>query len=84
MSIQAEILRSIEIMVQEALKKYERTELAAVVEGTHNGKYVVSTDGKSYEVKDGINLHPSVGTPVWIKLPYGTGNMTDAYIMAKR
>ncbi len=84
MSIQAEILRSIEIMVQEALKKYERTEVAAVVESANNGKYMVSIDGYQYEVKDGINLNPSVGTPVWVKLPNGTGNMTGAYIMAKR
>ena len=84
MSIQAEIIRSIEIMVQEALRKYEKTEVAAVVEATRNGKYVVTIDGYQYEVSDGINLRPSVGTPVWVKLPNGTGNMTGAYIMARR
>ena len=84
MSIQAEILKSIEIMVQEALRKYEKTEMAAVVEAVNGDKYVVTIDGYQYEVKDGINLRPSVGTPVWVKLPYGTGNMTGAYIMAKR
>lgn len=84
MSIQAEILKSIEIMVQEALRKYEKTEVAAVVEAVRNGKYVVTIDGYQYEVNDGINLRPSVGTPVWVKLPNGTGNMTGAYIMARR
>ena len=84
MSIQAEILKSIEIMVQEALRKYEKTEMAAVVEAVNGDKYVVTIDGYQYEVKDGINLRPSVGTPVWVKLPNGTGNMTGAYIMAKR
>lgn len=84
MNIQAEILKSIEIMVQKALRKYERTEMAAVVEAVNGDKYTVTIDGYKYEVKDGINLNPSVGTPVWVKLPNGTGNMTGAYIMAKR
>lgn len=84
MSIQSEILKSIEIMVQEALRKYEKTEVAAVVEAVSGDKYVVTIDGYQYEVKDGINLRPSVGTPVWVKLPNGTGNMTGAYIMARR
>ena len=84
MSIQAEILKSIEIMVQEALRKYEKTEMAAVVEAVKGDKYIVTIDGYQYEVKDGINLNPSIGTPVWVKLPNGTGNMTGAYIMAKR
>lgn len=84
MSIQQEILKSIDIMVQEALKKYEHTEIATVIEAVNGDKYTVSVDGTQYDVKDGINLNPSIGTPVWVKLPYGTGNMTGAYIMAKR
>lgn len=84
MSIQQEVLRSIEIMVQESIAKFQNTEIASVVEEVNGDKYIISIDGNRYEVKDGINLQPSVGTPVWIKLPYGKGNMTGAYIMAKR
>ena len=85
MSIQEEILHSIEIMVQESIHKFQNTEIAAIVnEVTADGLYVVDIDGIAYTVKDGINLNPSVGTPVWVKLPYGTGNMTGAYIMARR
>lgn len=84
MSIQQEILRSIEIMVQESIDKLQNTEIASVVEAVKGDKYTVSIDGYKYEVKDGINLRPSVGTPVWVKCPYGKGNMTGAYIMARR
>lgn len=84
MSIQEEILKSIDIMVQRAIKKYQITEVASVVEAVNGEKYTVSLDGNRFDVKDGINLKPSVGTPVWIKLPNGTGNLSGAYIMAKR
>ncbi len=84
MSIKEEILKAIDILVQKAIEKYEHNEIATVVEAVNGNKYAVMIDGTRYEVKDGINLKPSVGTPVWVKLPYGTGNMTGAYIMAKR
>lgn len=84
MSIQDELLKSIQIMIDEAAKKVQSAEYASVVESVKNGKYTVSIDGYKYEVKDGINLQPTVGTPVWIKCPYGIGNMTGAYIMARR
>lgn len=84
MSIQQEVLRSIEIMVQESIAKFQNTEIASVVEEKNGSDYIVSIDGNRYAVKDGINLQPKVGTPVWVKLPYGRGNMTGAYIMARR
>lgn len=84
MSIQQEVLRSIEIMVKEAIAKYENTEIASVVEEVNGNQYIITIDGNSYAVKDGVKLNPTVGTPVWVKLPYGKGNMTDAYIMARR
>ena len=84
MSIQDELLKSMQIMIEEAAKKIQSAEYASVVESVRNGKYTVSIDGYKYEVKDGINLQPTVGTPVWVKCPYGKGNMTGAYIMARR
>lgn len=84
MSIQQEVLRSIEIMVQESIAKFQNTELASVVEEVNGSEYIVSIDGNRFAVKDGINLQPTVGTPVWVKCPYGRGNMTGAYIMARR
>lgn len=84
MSIQQEILKSIEIMVQESIDKLQNAEIASVVEAVNDGMYTVSIDGYKFEVKDGVNLRPSVGTPVWVKCPYGKGNMTGAYIMARR
>lgn len=84
MSIQQEILKSIEIMVQESIDKLQNAEIASVVEAVNDGMYTISIDGYKFEVKDGVNLRPSVGTPVWVKCPYGKGNMTGAYIMARR
>lgn len=84
MSIQEELLKSIEIMVEEAARRVQVAEYASVVEAVNNGKYTVSIDGNRYEVKDGVNLQPTVGMPVWVKCPYGKGNMSGAYIMARR
>lgn len=84
MSIQQEVIHSIEIMVQEAISKLMNTEVASVVEEIRGNDYIISIDGNRFSVKDGINLKPKVGTPVWIKCPNGKGNMTGAYIMAKR
>jgi len=84
MSIQDELLKSMQIMINEAAKKIQPAEYASVVESVNNGKYTVTIDGYQFEVKDGINLQPTVGTPVWVKCPYGQGNMTGAYIMARR
>lgn len=84
MSIQEELLKSIQIMIDEAVGKSRNVEVASVVEDINGSKYICSIDGYKFEVKDGINLQPTVGTPVWIKLPYGKGNMTGAYIMARR
>lgn len=84
MSIQQEVLKSIEIMVKESIAKFMNTEVASVVEEINGNDYIVSIDGNRFAVKDGINLRPTVGTPVWVKCPYGRGNMTGAYIMARR
>lgn len=84
MSIQQEVLKSIEIMVKESIAKFMNTEIASVVEEINGNDYIVSIDGNRFTVKDGVNLRPSVGTPVWVKCPYGSGNMTGAYIMARR
>lgn len=71
-------------MVQEAINKNITSEVASVVEAVNGDKYTVSIDGMRYEVKDGVNINPKIGTPVWVKMPNGKGNMTGAYIMAKR
>ena len=71
-------------MVEEAARRVSVAEYASVVEAVNNGKFTVYIDGNRYEVKDGVNLQPTVGTPVWVKCPYGKGNMSGAYIMARR
>lgn len=84
MSIQQEFLKSIEIYVKEAILKYINPEIASVVEEINGSEYIVSIDGNRFAVKDGVNLQPSVGTAVWVRCPYGKGNMTGAYIAARR
>ena len=84
MSVQDELLKSIQVMIDTAIDQRKFVEVASVVEEIRGNKYVVTIDGGKYEVKDGINLKPEAGTPVWIKLPNGRGNMTGAYIMARR
>lgn len=83
MNAQDEIIRSIEYMIQSAIQKMKLSQdIPSVISKKENGKFIINLYGKDIVVKDGVNLNPNVGTPVWIHVP--NGNIKDAYIAAKR
>lgn len=72
-------------MIHKALSEYPKnSEIASVVTAISSDKYQVNINGNNYWVKDGIHLHPAIGTAVWVRTPNGTHNMNDAYICAGR
>ncbi len=81
MNIQNEIIQAIEILIQKNLPP-SRLDIPTVVLGIEGDKYLVQIDGSNYQIKDGINLNPTVGTKVWVHLP--NGKINQAYIAAKR
>ena len=82
MDIKGEILKSIEIMVQKAIEKNQTLDIASVVTDIKNNKYKVIINGSEYWVKDGVGINPSIGMPVWLRVP--SGNYSLMYICAKR
>lgn len=83
MSIQDELFKSIEILIQKALEKQNlnRT-VASTVEAIKGSTYKCNIDGAYYFVKNGTGLSLSKGTAVWIHVP--GGKMNNAFIMGKR
>jgi hypothetical protein len=81
MDIKNEIIKTIELLIDKRLNS-NPVDIPAVVLGTHKDKYKVNIDGADYYVKDGILLHPTIGTKVWVHCP--NGKITEAYIAAKR
>ena len=83
MSIQDELLNTIETYVQKAINKQAPTRvIPSVVNGVENGKYKVNIDGNDYMIKDAVGINPTVGMGVWIMIPdMGIG---QAFIVGKR
>lgn len=81
MGIQDEILQAIEIMIQKRVPSAPM-DIPTVVTGVDGDTYKVNIDGVDYNVKDGVNISPTVGTKVWVHLP--NGKINQAYIAAKR
>lgn len=83
LSIQDELISTIETLVSRAIDKQNRTrDVVSVVTGVNNGLYEIIIDGQKYWVKDGVNVSPTTGTNVWVKIP--NGNINLAYIAALR
>ena len=83
MSIQDELLNTIETYVQKVLDKMNLTRVvSSVVTKIANGKYEVSIDGNKYMVKDTVGINPTVGMGVWVMIPE-TG-IGQAFIVGKR
>lgn len=82
MGISEEILDAIKIAINKAIAQTQVSDISTVVTATDKNKYEVIIDGEKYKVSDGINLSPTVGTPVWVHIP--NGDITKAYIAAKR
>ena len=83
MSIQDELLNTIETFVDKTLSKKIFTRvIPSVVTGIENGKYKVGLDGNDYLVKDAVGINPTVGMGVWVMIPdVGIG---QAFIVGKR
>ena len=83
MSIQDELLNTIETFVQKAIKKQSTNRvIPSVVTVVENGKYKVSLDGNDYMIKDAVGINPTVGMGVWVMIPdVGIG---QAFICGKR
>lgn len=81
MDIQQEIIQAIDILIQKRVSSTPM-DIPTVVLGVDGDTYKVNIDGVDYNVKDGINLNPTIGTKVWVHLP--NGKINQAYIAAKR
>lgn len=81
MDIQNEIIQAIDILIQKRLPT-TRMDIPTVVLGVEGDKYRVNIDGIDYNVKDGVNINPTIGTKVWLHCP--NGKINQAYIAAKR
>lgn len=82
MDIQNEIIKSIDIIVQKYLERYQFLDAESVVLEVKNNKYKVNINGGDYYVKDGVGINPTVGTAVWIHIP--NGDIKNAYISARK
>ncbi len=83
MSIQDELFKSIEILVQKALEKHNisRT-VASTVEAISGSKYKCNIDGAEFWLKNGSGASLSRGTAVWVHIP--NNKMNNAFIMGRR
>ena len=83
MSIQDELFKSIEILVQKAIEKQNvnRT-VASTVEEISGNTYKCNIDGAYYWIKNGTGTSLSNGTAVWVHIP--SGKMNSAFIMGTR
>lgn len=80
--IAEEILKTIDLAIQERVSKLYNTDIPSVVTEIKNNKYKVTINGLEKFVKDGVGISPTVGQAVWVHLP--NGNIRDAYISAFR
>ena len=81
MDIQNEIIQAIDILIRKRIPSAPM-DIPTVVLGVDGDTYKVNIDGHDYNVKDGVNINPTIGTKVWVHLP--NGKINQAYIAAKR
>ena len=83
MTLREEVIQTAENIAKSFLNNITvSTDEPSVVTGISNGKYKVTINGNDYWVKDGVNISPTIGMPVWVHIP--NGKYTQAFIMAKR
>lgn len=83
MSIQDELLSSIETMIQNTVANYmPQSDYACVVKAIANGKYEVSINGGTYHVYNGVGINVKVGSAVWVHVP--NQNFGQAFIIGSR
>lgn len=83
MSIQDELFKSIEILVEKYLDKrmLSRTVASTVME-VSGDKYKCSIDGATYMLKNGSGVALTKGTAVWVHIP--NNKINNAFIMGTR
>lgn len=81
MDIQNEIIQAIDILIQKRVSSAPM-DIPTVVLGVNGDTYKIIIDGIEYNVRDGVNINPTVGTKVWVHCP--NGKINQAYIAAKR
>ena len=83
MSIQEELFKSIEILVEKYLEKRQisRT-VPSTVMGVSGDKYKCNIDGAEYMLKNGSGVTLTNGTAVWVHIPQNKVN--NAFIMGTR
>ena len=83
MSIQDELLNTIETYVQKAINKQSPTRvIPSVVTGINSKKYKVNIDGNDYMIKDAVGINPTVGMGVWVMIP--ESGIGQSFIVGKR
>ena len=83
MSIQDELLNTIETYVQKAINKQSPTRvIPSVVTGINSKKYKVNIDGNDYMIKDAVGINPTVGMGEWVMIP--ESGIGQAFIVGKR
>lgn len=80
MDIQSELLRTIELLVNQAVANLKNNDVTGIVTSIDGRIYTVKIDGAEYKCKDGVGCSPTVGSCVWCRIP--NGNWNDMYIAA--
>ena len=83
MSIQDEIIKTIEMVVGKYMKYNTMSQdVATMVTEISDNKYKVKINNSEYWIKNGVGIELSVGSQVWVHIP--NGKLKDMFIMAKR
>ncbi len=86
MSVQEEIISTIETMVTNYLDKHHKTSqtkiVSSVIADVNHNRYKINLNGSDYWIKNGTDAVLYTGTPVWVLIPNGV--IGDMFIMAKK
>lgn len=83
MSIQDELFKSIEILVEKYLSKQKVSKtIPSTIEDVSGDTYKCNIDGRYYNLKNGSGAILTTGTAVWIHIPNGV--IGNAFIMGTR
>ncbi len=83
MSVQEELIKTIETMLQKNNhnNQYSR-DVSSVVTNINNDKFEVKIENSVYWIKNGVGVTLHIGDPVWVHIP--NGNLNEMFIMAKK
>lgn len=84
MSIQDELIKTIELMIDKKISDRMNLDVQSTVIDVKDGKYQIMLDGATYWVYDAVGCSPTVGSAVWVHTPNNRNNMTQAFIIGLR